>query len=166
MKRKKKVQVTEAMGAAIQPITQEDATRPIYPFVWLDQSINISKENLAGQKLIQSTIDRVKTFEKANSCEEYIRSISSDERIILIVSGGLGREITPKIHQLRQVSAIFVYCLDKSIHEQWAKQYKKVKRILRIRSTNHCRCLDQRYHDKIRTVDRKNSIGTFKTMSK
>jgi hypothetical protein len=115
------------MGAAIKPITQEDNDRPIYPLVWLDSSVNTSQENLDGQKSIQSSIDRLKTFDNVNKCEEYIRSISQDERIILIVSGRLGREITPRIHQLRQISTIYVYCLDKSANKQWAEQYKKVK---------------------------------------
>jgi hypothetical protein len=115
------------MGAVIEPITQKDDNLPIYPLIWLDRLVNISEENLDGQKLIRSSIDNLKTFENVNKCEEYIRSISSDERIILIVSGRLGREITPRIHELRQVSSIYVYCLDKSANEEWAKQYKKVK---------------------------------------
>lgn len=115
------------MGAVIEPITQKDDNLPIYPLIWLDRLVNISEENLDGQKLIRSSIDNLKTFENVNKCEEYIRSISSDERIILIVSGRLGREITPHIHELRQVSSIYVYCLDKSANEEWAKQYKKVK---------------------------------------
>lgn len=115
------------MGAAIKPIAQEDNDQSIYPLVWLDSLVNTSEENLDGQKLIQSSIDYVKAFENADKCEEYIRSISPDERIILIVSGRLGREITPRIHQLQQISSIFVYCFDKSANEQWAKSYKKVK---------------------------------------
>jgi len=115
------------MGAAIKPITQEDNYQSPYPLVWLDSLVNTSEENLGGQKAIRSSIDHLKTFENVDKCEEYIRSISPDERIILIVSGRLGREITPRIHQLRQISSIYVYCLDKSANEQWAKQYKKVK---------------------------------------
>ncbi len=119
--------VFKKMGAVIKPITQKDNILPTYPLIWLDSLVNISEENLDGQKLIRSSIDHLKTFDNINKCEEYIRSISSDERIILIVSGRLGREIIPCIHQLRQVSSIYVYCLDKSANEEWAKQYKKVK---------------------------------------
>jgi hypothetical protein len=115
------------MEAAMKPIAQ-DKSLTTYPLIWLDSLVNTSEENIDGQKLIRSSIDHLKTFEYMNKCEEYIRSISSDERIILIVSGRLCREITPRIHQLRQISSIYVYCLDKSANEQWAKQYKKVKR--------------------------------------
>ena len=114
------------MGASIKPITQENNNLDAFPLVWLDNLVNISQENLDGQRLIRSSIDHLKTFENIDKCEEYIRSISREERIILIVSGRLGREITPRIHQLPQVSSIYVYCLDKSTNEQWAKQFKKV----------------------------------------
>jgi hypothetical protein len=115
------------MGSVLKPITKEDNNLTTHPLIWLDSLVNTSEENLDGQKLIRSSIDHLKTFENVNKCEEYIRSISQDERIILIVSGRLGRQITPRIHQLRQVSSIYVYCLDKSANEEWAKQYKKVK---------------------------------------
>jgi hypothetical protein len=44
----------------------------------------------------------------------------------LIVSGQFGREIVPKIHQLEQLSAIYVYCMNKEANEQWAKDFLKV----------------------------------------
>ena len=126
----KKFVSKKAMGAVIKPITtitQDDNNLTNIPLLWLDSLVNTSQENLDGQKLIRSSIDHLKTFENANKCEEYIRAISSDERIFLIVSGRLGREIIPRVHQYRQVASIYVYCLDKSTNEQWAKQYKKVK---------------------------------------
>lgn len=137
------------MGSVLKPTTQEDNNLPIYPLIWLDSLVNISVENLDGQRLIRSSIDLLKTFEIVNTCEEYIRSISQNERVILIVSGRLGQEIVPRIHQLRQVSSIFVYCLDKSANEQWAKQYKKVKENKKLIFNNLKFCLDQRYYYKI-----------------
>lgn len=113
----------QLMRILIKPMTKEDDT---FPLIWLDSLVNTSQENLDGQKLIRSSIDHLKTFENIERCEEYIRSISHNERIILIVSSRLARDIIPRIHQLRQVSSIYIYCLDKSANEQWAKQYKKV----------------------------------------
>jgi hypothetical protein len=114
------------MGAAIRPVTQEEQKLDTCPLIWLDSLVNTSQENLDGQRLIRNSIDNLKTFETVDKCEEYIQSISSEERIILIVSGRLGQEILPRIHQLRQVSFIYVYCLNKSANEQWAKEFKKV----------------------------------------
>ncbi|CAF4306500.1 unnamed protein product, partial [Adineta steineri] len=116
--------------AAIKLVKQEDDNRVTYPLVWLDSLVNISQENIDGQQLIRSSIDHLITFDNVDKCEEYIRSISSYERIILITSGRLGRELIPHIHQLRQVSSIYIYCLDKPANEQWAKQYTKIKHIV------------------------------------
>ncbi|CAF1353988.1 unnamed protein product [Rotaria sordida] len=48
----------------------------------------------------------------------------------MIVSGRLGREIVPSIHELRQVISIYVYCMDKKSHEQWACNFEKVKAVI------------------------------------
>lgn len=117
------------MGAVIKPVTSKETPVPRYPVIWLDSSVNTSKENLEGQRLICSSIDHLKTFDKIDLCEEHLRSLASEERIILIVSGRLGRELIPRIHDLRQVSLIYVYCLDRAANEPWAKQYKKVRQI-------------------------------------
>ncbi|CAF1104769.1 unnamed protein product [Adineta steineri] len=116
--------------AAIKLVKQEDDNLVTYPLIWLDSLVNMSQENIDGQQLIRSSIDHLITFDNVDKCEEYIRSISSDERIILITSGRLGRELIPHIHQLRQVSSIYIYCLDKPANEQWAKQYTKIKHIV------------------------------------
>ncbi|CAF4329151.1 unnamed protein product [Rotaria sp. Silwood2] len=119
------------MGAAIKYVRQEDTDSHTYPLIWLDSSVNTSKKCIQGQKLIRSSIDHLKTFENVNKCEEYIRSISQNERIIFIVNDQLAREVIPRIHELRQISSIYIYCEDKSKNEKWIKQYKKVKDIVR-----------------------------------
>jgi hypothetical protein len=55
-----------------------------------------------------------------------VLSFSSQDRILLVVSGQLGEQLVPKIHQLRQVSTIYVYCTNKKKNEQWTKQFAKV----------------------------------------
>jgi hypothetical protein len=67
------------------------------------------------------------TFDDDNKCEEYIRSTPKDDRIVLIVSGQLGQKIVPRIHQLRQISSVYVYCINKKQNEQWAQQFSKVR---------------------------------------
>ncbi|UJR26397.1 hypothetical protein I4U23_007729 [Adineta vaga] len=98
--------------------------------IWLDSLVNISQENINVQKLLRSCIDHLKTFDNIDNCVEYIQSISNNERLIIIVSGRLGRSLTSRIHELRQVSSIYIYCSDKSINEQWSKPYKKIKDIV------------------------------------
>lgn len=97
-----------------------------YSLVWLDDTVKESKENIDVQQQLRSVINRLKIFERVDQCEQYIRSVSSQDRIVLIVSGRLGQEIVPRINDFRQISSIYIYCSDKKKHEQWATKYSKV----------------------------------------
>lgn len=114
------------MGAAIKPIAQENNDFNICPLVWLDRMVNTFQPYLEYQKQVRSSIDHLKTFESVTKCMDYIQSVPSDERIVLIVCDELARQIIPRIHHLREVSSIYIYCLDKSVNDQWIKTYKKV----------------------------------------
>lgn len=92
--------------------------------VWLDGSVNSTTENLNAQQMFQTPTNHLKTFTDEKECENYIRSVSKDHQIILIVSGRLGSSMVPRIHQLLQVSVIFVYCINRK-NEHWVKTYKK-----------------------------------------
>ncbi|CAF2104698.1 unnamed protein product [Rotaria magnacalcarata] len=104
-----------------------DENLETYYLLWLDAEVNTSEENRIAQQQLRSTINHVTTFEDGNLCQQYIQSISIYDRIILIVSGRLGQEVVPRIHDLRQLSSIYVYCIDKQKNEEWAKNFTKVK---------------------------------------
>ncbi|CAF3309085.1 unnamed protein product [Rotaria socialis] len=103
-----------------------DENLETFYLLWLDAEVNISEENRIAQQQLRSTINHVTTFEDGNLCQQYIQSISIYDRIILIVSGRLGQEVVPRIHDLRQLSSIYVYCIDKQKNEEWAKNFTKV----------------------------------------
>ena len=121
------------MGAALQWSSPKETTSATlkennletYSLIWLDASVH-SQENIDAQEKFRSSINHLKTFEQSDQCEQYIRSFSSLDRIVFIVSGRLGQQLVPRIHQLRQISSIYVYCMDKQRHQQWANQFKKV----------------------------------------
>jgi tetratricopeptide (TPR) repeat protein len=100
-----------------------------FALLWLDASVNSSEENRRAQQHLRSTINYLKAFEDAKQCQQYIQFVSPYNRIILIVSGQLGQEIVPRIHPIRQLSSIYVYCRDKKRNEQWAKDYPKLKAV-------------------------------------
>jgi hypothetical protein len=115
------------MGASSRKSAlDDDRNSEIYAIVWLDQSVNSTSENIDVQQQLRTLINHLETFDNTNECLHYIRNISKEHRIILIVSGQLGQEITSRIHQLRQVSSIYVYCMDKEKHEKWAHKFSKV----------------------------------------
>ena len=78
------------------------------------------------KKKLRQVINHLRTFEDNDKCEQYIRQIS-EEKVVLIVSGAFGRQIVPRLHDLPQFSACYVFCQDKKANEQWANKYQKVK---------------------------------------
>ena len=67
-----------------------------------------------------------KKFRDVKECQQYIEQTTEKDRLILIVSGRLGREIVPLMHQLRQIISIYIYCMDKQANEQWSTKFPKV----------------------------------------
>lgn len=94
--------------------------------IWLDSSVDILEENRIAQQKIRSITGHLKLFENIQDCERYLNQASINDRILLIVSGRLGKEIVPRIHHYRQIFSIYVYCGDKTQHEEWAKHFQKV----------------------------------------
>ena len=114
------------MAAALLTTSQKDENLETYCLVWLDGSVNDSEENIQAQQQLRTSINHLVTFEDDQQCLKYIKSVPKDDRIVLIVSGRLGQIIVPKIVQLRQITSIYVYCMNKKANEQWAKQFNKV----------------------------------------
>jgi hypothetical protein len=93
--------------------------------LWLDQDVNSTEDNRETQQKLRQVINHLRTFSNHDECEQYILQVTH-EKIVLIVSGSLGRQVIPRIHQLSQFSACYVFCRDKQANEQWANKYHKV----------------------------------------
>lgn len=85
-----------------------------------DQDVRAAKKRLRG------TINYIKAFENCNECRAYIEKTSTDQLLLLVTSGRCGQEVVPFVHDLLQVFSIYVYCMNRQLHETWAKKYKKV----------------------------------------
>ncbi|CAF0955600.1 unnamed protein product [Rotaria sordida] len=93
--------------------------------LWLDQNVNSTQDNLATQEELRQVINHLRTYDKSDECEKYIRQITK-EKVVLIVSGSLGQDIVHRLHDLPQFSACYVFCQDQNRNEQWANKYHKV----------------------------------------
>ncbi|CAF2742817.1 unnamed protein product [Rotaria sp. Silwood2] len=93
--------------------------------LWLDQNVNSTEDNIQTQKELRQVINHLRTFDNSDQCEQYIRQITK-EKVVLIVSGSLGRQCVPRLHDLPQFSACYVFCQDRKANEQWANKYHKV----------------------------------------
>ncbi|CAF4637635.1 unnamed protein product [Rotaria sp. Silwood2] len=95
--------------------------------VWLDANIDESKEEFKNALAqLRQTVVTIMTFTDADECIQFIMEVN-DEKVFLIISGSLGQHIVPKIDALPQVDSIYIYCRNRSVHEQWAKTMSKVK---------------------------------------
>jgi hypothetical protein len=115
----------ESITSTVQSSILRDINYETDPLIWLDTSINC-KENRDVQERLRLSINYLKTFDKLDECEKYIRSVPSEDRIILIVTVHFGQQLIPNIHSFQQVSSIYIYCGITEFDQEWIKQYRKV----------------------------------------
>jgi len=101
-----------------------------FSIFWLDEQVNKTEENRNTQLILREIINHLKTFDDQDECHQRILSLSTQDRLILIVSGRCSRQLVPPIHHLRQVSSIYIYCMDKKANELWAKDFIKIKSVI------------------------------------
>jgi hypothetical protein len=99
----------------------------IYRLFWLDSNIDESdsdfKHSLAQLREVVNTIH---TFTDADQCVNSLNQIE-DEKVFMIVSGALGQSTVPNIHHLSQLDSVYVFCRDKAKHQEWTKEWLKIK---------------------------------------
>ena len=98
-----------------------------YLLVWLDANVNASTED--SQHTVQqlrTVVNDINLFMDPEECVAFLDGIQL-EKVFLIASGSLGRDLVPRIHPMTQVDAIYIFCGDKSRHEEWVKKWPKVK---------------------------------------
>ncbi|CAF3948017.1 unnamed protein product [Rotaria sordida] len=106
-------------------------TNEISPVVvWCDATIGLSTNadddiNTLIQlgRIVSKKRKLIHTFNDLSICQDFIKHVNN---IFLIVSGSVGRQLIPLIHDLDQIHSIYIFCLNKSSHESWAKQYEKI----------------------------------------
>ncbi|CAF1053656.1 unnamed protein product [Adineta ricciae] len=106
-----------------------DENLETFSLAWLDEEVDSTEENKQTQQQLRQIINHLKTFHDKQQCHDYVTSLSSQDRLVLIVSGRCGQELVPQIHSLRQVSAIYVYSKDEQANEQWTKCFIKVQKV-------------------------------------
>lgn len=98
-----------------------------FVLIWLNSKINeldsVFQHSLTELRLIINTID---TFTDADQCIDFISKIK-DQKAFMIISDDLGQITVPRIHDMFQLDSIYVFCGEKSEHDQWIQQWRKVK---------------------------------------
>jgi tetratricopeptide (TPR) repeat protein len=98
--------------------------------IWLDT--NIDEENNADCRdtvaLFRHVANNINTFTDSDQCIEFINTIdNNNSTACMIISGSLGQQIMSRVHNMSQVDSIFIFCSNKQYHEQWTKDWFKIK---------------------------------------
>ncbi|CAF1218310.1 unnamed protein product, partial [Adineta ricciae] len=95
--------------------------------VWLDDNIETNSEDSQNTLTkLQQIVNNVQTFTDNDQCIEFIISMT-DNRVFLITSGAIARNIVPCVHDISQLNSFLIFCANKEYHEQWAKDWPKIR---------------------------------------
>jgi hypothetical protein len=111
-------------------IDRQQVNLESHQLLWLDANLmhntNDSKITIEGLRKI---VDYTKLFDDIEECFEYIKG-TQETTTFIVCSGHLGKILIPKIHNLQNIWSIYIYCMNKEYHTQWASKYSKVSPFL------------------------------------
>jgi tetratricopeptide (TPR) repeat protein len=95
--------------------------------IWLDTNIDDNNEDCRNTiTQLRGVVNDINTFTDGDESIQFINTIT-DNKICMIISGSLGEHIVPQVHNMSQVDSIFIFCGNKKRHEQWTKEWSKIK---------------------------------------
>ena len=79
--------------------------------IWLDANITSADEDSQHtlQKL-RSVVNDIHLFTDPDDCVAFLAEVQT-EKAFIIVSGSLGEKIVPVLHPMKQVDAIYIFCV-------------------------------------------------------
>jgi tetratricopeptide (TPR) repeat protein len=92
----------------------------------MDASIDQSKkdcQNTLAQ--LRNIVSDVHLFTEPDQCVDFLTDIK-DMNVFLIADGSLGQHTISLMHDIPQLDAIYIFCGNKSRHEEWTKKWNKV----------------------------------------
>ncbi|CAF0831567.1 unnamed protein product, partial [Didymodactylos carnosus] len=120
-----------------------------FTLVWLDIN-NSTDEHFQLQQKLGLNFNYFRIFILVEECEQYLRQQDENQQISLIVSGSHGRRLVPLVHNLKQITAIYIYCMNKSDNEKWSRPFEKVLAVITDSDELIKRvCQDQEEREKI-----------------
>ncbi|CAF4593578.1 unnamed protein product, partial [Rotaria sp. Silwood2] len=98
-----------------------------FRLLWLDANLEEAKDDFKKSfRRLRRVIASIETFKDAQECIGFLRAITN-EKVFMIVSGSLGRQIIADIEGWSQLESVYVFCRNQAVHEQWANKIYKVK---------------------------------------
>ncbi|CAF0771032.1 unnamed protein product [Adineta steineri] len=95
--------------------------------IWLDSNIKETDDDCQNTITeLRRAVNDINTFTDVDQCFEFIETVV-DKRACMIISGSLGQHFVPFVHNMSQIDSIFIFCSNRKHHEQWAKDWPKIK---------------------------------------
>jgi tetratricopeptide (TPR) repeat protein len=95
--------------------------------IWLDENIDENITDCCNTiTQLRHAVNTINTFTDGEECIQFLDTIT-DNKACMIISGSFGQHIMPRVHDMSQVDSIFIFCGNKKCHEQWIKEWPKVK---------------------------------------
>jgi tetratricopeptide (TPR) repeat protein len=95
--------------------------------IWVDANIDQSKKDCQNTLAhLRSIVNHVNICTEPEQCIQFLKGIDN-EKAFVITSGSLGKDLVANIHAMPQTDAIYIFCGNKSRHEEWTKKWDKVK---------------------------------------
>ena len=87
--------------------------------IWLDKNIDEENNDDCRNSInqLRRVINSVNSFTDNDECVTFLSEIK-DEKACMIISGSPGQHIVSMIQDMSQVNSIFMFCGDKTHHEQ------------------------------------------------
>jgi tetratricopeptide (TPR) repeat protein len=149
----KKKKPTAAAPAPVEPSSRRTRRPPNvgivqnFHLVWLDGNIDEANDADCRNSItkLQQVVNTVNTFTDADECIDKITDHMA-EKTFMIVSATFSEIIIPIAHDIPQVVSIYIFCGNEDRHEQWVKQWPKVKGVF-TDITPICEALKQATQD-------------------
>jgi tetratricopeptide (TPR) repeat protein len=95
--------------------------------IWLDSNIDDSSSDCRNTiSQLRRAVNTINTFIDGEQCVQFLETMEK-EKACMIISGALGQQIVPRVHSMSQVDSIFIFCSNRKYHEQWTKDWWKIK---------------------------------------
>lgn len=150
-----------ASSPPVSPLDVEVEHLETLILVWLDRQVDGDEQNEALQKRLRQYVTYLVTFDDCRSCEQWLKARPTDDKILLVVTGELGKRIVPNVYQLTSIIGIYVFCWKPEIHTIWAQNYPKLRGVISKAET----LVQQISKDEIyfENIENCKSIKIFKT---
>ena len=110
--------------------------------IWLDSNIDNNSADCRNTTMqLRRVVNSINSFTDGDQCIQFLEDMNQ-EKACMIISGSLGQHIVPRVHNMSQVDSIFIFCSNKKYHEQWTKEWSKIKGVF-TEITPICEALKQ-----------------------